>query len=284
MSLAPSPLQADSSPLRTAPRPLAFPDETLVVRRATRAAEDEGDLLGARRLVELLPDTGDTRRWRSSLELGIVLQADHPAAAADPGAAAAWWSAPAMRFGLESPRSAQLLALAAGVLQSRGVAAPQRHRMAPGCLHEEPALLDAGLCDLGVLPLYLAQVAEPVRRVLGLLNEWSRHPATIWEVENHEPGGLVLCDAGGLRRTLATAATQSGPAAPAIGALLYGRIVPLPHRGAGRAWGFTARPVPVNRLNARRVLRAVVRAGPVAERVRAVTPLPEPVGPRSRPA
>jgi hypothetical protein len=276
VSLAPSLSHPALTPTRPHP---AIPDETLVVHRAARAAEDEGDLIGARRLVRLLPEGAEKWRWRASLDEGLRLGADHPAAAADPGAAAAWWSAPAMRFGLESPRAAQLLALAAAVLQARGVAAPQRHRMAPGCLQDEPALLDAGLCDLGVLPLYLDQMADPLRQALGSLDEWSRQPATIWEVDAVAPGGLVVSDATGLRRTVAAATPRVGDARPATGTLLYGRVVPAP----GPVWGFAVRPIPVNRVCARRVLRAVVRCGPVAERIRAVTPLPEPVGPRSRP-
>ncbi len=273
-------------PVRSDRRLAAIPDETVVVRRAARAAEDAGDLLGARRLVDLLPPDADRCRWRASLDEGLRLRAVHPVAAADPGAAAAWWSAPAMRFGLTSPRAEQLLGLAATVLQGRGVPSPQRHRMAPTALQEEPALLDAALCDLGVLPMYLEQLAGALRRELDSLAAWSSRPATVWEVEAHEPGGLVVGDASGSRRTVTATSLRSAAPVPALGALLYGRVVPLPALGAASVtnpvWGFAVRPVPVNRLAARRVMRAVTRGGSLAERIRAVTPTREPVGPRAR--
>ena len=52
---------------------------------------------------------------------------------------------------------------------------------------------------------------------------------------------------------------------PAVGDLVCGRIVPLP---AGAC--FATPPVPVDRLTARRIGRAVLRSAPTAERLRAV--------------
>lgn len=261
-TLADVPLLPPPPPLSGSAPSRASDDEQLAVRTAARQAEDAGDLIGACRLLALLAESPEVLDWKASLEAGLRCRND--------AERARWLLQPAFRHGCAAARRHVLAALAADVLRTRGIAAVTGEAASAACALRDPLLVDAGLFDLGMLADYVVRVLEPGRHPLRtVLQGWVGRPATVWEVRSVSGQRLDLqdlVDGAEIAATAATAATGAETRTePAAGDLLYGRLVPL-----GRGHGFTFPPVPIDRLPARRVLRAIVRAAPLAERLRAV--------------
>jgi hypothetical protein len=228
-------------------------DEHAAIRATARAAEDSGNLTGARRLVRLLPDDAERRRWLLSLEEGLR--------AADAAARAAWLLQPALRHATGGAARTQLLTVAADVLRTRGVAAVVGDLGTVACATSDPLLLDVGLFELGILQSYLDAVLVPQRHeAVDTLAAWADCPVSAHEVLAVDGDTATVRDLVG-----GTAVEVAGANGSVTGALLYGRVVPAP--GSAR---FALTPVEVDRIAARRVARAVVRRAPVGERLRAV--------------
>jgi hypothetical protein len=227
-------------------------DEHAAIRAAARAAEDAGNLRGALRLVPLLPDDPERRRWLRSLEDGLHAE--------DEGARAAWLLQPALRHAAGGLAWTQLLTVAADVLRTRGVPAVAGDPGTLACATTDPLLLDVGLFDLGMLQSYLDIVLGPRRhQAVGMLTTWAACPVSAYEV-------LAVADGTAMVRDLVGGTTVGLPGATwQPGVLLYGRVV----HGAGMA-RFALPAVELDRIAARRVARAVVRRAPMGERLRAV--------------
>lgn len=252
MSLVPPPSASLSGPPYAPP---SVDGEHLTIRIAARQAEDAGNLTGARRLLALLGDDAEVHRWRASLDAGLRC--------ADDATRALWLLQPAFRHGCATARRHVLNTLAADVLRTRGVAAVAGEPRSVACATQDPLLVDAGLFDLGMLADYVTRVLTPAAHPLvAVLQSWVGRPATVCEVQSAGPERWTLRDLSDGRAVEATAVHAD---AVGEGELLYGRLLPLD--GVAR---FAMPPVPVDRTTGRRVLRAVVRAAPLAERLRAI--------------
>jgi hypothetical protein len=239
-------------PLST-PLPVSAPvDEELAIRAAARRAEDAGDLVGALRLLRLLGDDAELVRWRTSLAAGLRCR--------DETERARWLLQPAFRHGFVSAARQALLTLAADVLRTRGRAAVAGSGETADAAVVDPLLIDAGLFDLGMLGDYLSRVLRPGGSPLvPLLARWPACRVSVFEVDGTDP--VLLTD-------LVHARPVDGPVLVdglEVGSLVYGRILPLPQGSC-----FSAPPVPVDRLTARRIARAVLRSAPPVEPLRAV--------------
>jgi hypothetical protein len=187
-----------------------------------------------------------------SLENGLL--------AADEGGRATWLLQPALRHAAGGVVWTQLLAVAADVLRTRGVAAVAGDPCTVACATSDPLLLDAGLFDLGMLRSYLDAVLVPRRHeAADTLAAWAGCPASAHEVLTVDGNQATVRDLVG------GATVDVGGTGWRQGALLYGRL--LPASGAAR---FALPAVELDRIAARRVARAVVRRAPMGERLRAV--------------
>jgi len=243
--------------------PHALADEGLVLRRAARRAEDGGHVVGARRLVRLLPAEPDQRRWLRSLDEAVAL-----GPAPEPGSLALWLLQPALRFGLASLRAGAVRLLVAEVLRTRGEAGSRAHggdrglaqAFTPGAILDDPLLADAALFDAGLLEAYVQSALEPtVRDRAAPLAEWPKAEVSVFKVSTGD-GHL-------LARDLRDGHELRVHGEPAVPPLVYGRPVPWPAEPGAR---FVLPPLALDRLSARRVLRAITRRAPVEERLRAV--------------
>jgi hypothetical protein len=230
-------------------------DEHAAIRAAARAAEDAGNLRGALRLVPLLPDEPERRRWVQSLEEGLHVETEK-----DETARTAWLLQPAMRHAAGSVAWSRLLTLAADVLRTRGIPTVAGDLHSVAAATGDPPLIDAGLFDLGMLQSYLDAVLLPRgREAAGTLATWTACPVSAHEVLGVDRDTATVRDlVGGTEVPLKGSGWRAG-------ALLYGRVVS--EAGVAR---FALPPVELDRIAARRVARAVVRRAPVGERLRAV--------------
>ncbi len=243
--------------------PYPAADETLVLRRAARAAEDAGNAEGARRLVRLLPADPERARWLRSLDEAVAL-----GPTPSPGPLALWLLQPALRFGLGSLRAGAVRLLMHEVQRARG-AGPARRVDEPtststaGAVLDDPLLADAALFDVGLLEAYVASALDPALRDRAApLADWPAAAVGVFELTEREGALLArnLLDDREIRVATSPSASRPGP-------VVYGRPVPWPAAPGAR---FVLPPVPLDRVTARRVLRAVTRRAPVEERVRAV--------------
>ncbi|HSP39055.1 MAG TPA: hypothetical protein VLR26_15025 [Frankiaceae bacterium] len=246
----------------SSPARLATSDEYHVIAAAAREAEDAGDLAGARRLIGLLPDDERRRRWARSLDVGLALD--------DELERARWLLEPALRHGfgagadVGSTARARLIVLAGDVLRARGAAALAASVESSHAAVQDPLLVDVALFDLGMLGRYRDEVLVPLgHRHAGVVESWLDRDVSAFEVQAVEPGGLVLHD---LVHRQQTAVQRPGSEpGPELGDLLYGRVLPVRDRAC-----FGVAPVRVDRVTARRVVRALARRAPLIERLRAV--------------
>lgn len=231
---------------------VALVDEHVVIRAAARRAEDAGDLLGARRLLGLLAHEADVAGWLTSIEAGLRCRDDDERAL--------WLLQPAFRHGHVSATRQTLLSLAADVLRTRGRPASAGSSETALAAATDPLLVDAGLFDLGMLERYLDRVLRPAGHPLvAVLERWVTCRTSVFEVEATDPPRLTDRVQDRLVPDL-----RGGEGLEA-GQLLYGRLLPLPV-----GCRFAVAPVPVDRLTARRIVRAVLRAAPPVEQLRAV--------------
>lgn len=246
---------------RAGPTPASRPNpaaEDVVLRTAARSAEDCGDFSGALRLVAQLPCGPERSAWLRSLREVLAL-GDAPA----PHQLGRWLVQPALRFGLRPACAPVFTGFALEVLRAWGLPGVERTRLAPARAAADPIVADAGLFDGGVFDRYLADaLAAPLREAAGPLETWSRCPASAFEVRSSAPDCLQVADLHTGR------AVQVVPEAVLeVGALCYGRLVPT---GEPEREMFVLPPVAIDQVTAGRVVRAVSRAAPVAERLRAV--------------
>jgi hypothetical protein len=244
----------DSAP--AAPDLPSSPEE-IFLRGAARAAEDAGDFPGARRLAARLRAGPERERWLASLDEVLSLGPDP-----EPDLLARWLLQPALRFGLRPDVAPAYLRFADEVLRAWGYGARARTELARYRALSDPLVADAGLFDGGGLARYLTDgVCEQVRCAAAPIETWSRQPASVFAVTASGSTALHLQDlASG-----AAVVTLPMPG-PEPGQLVYGRL--LPDARGRRMFAFP--PVPVDRLTAGRVRRAVLRSAPATERIRAV--------------
>lgn len=250
------PLSAVTSEPESSAPSVALVDEHVVIRSAARRAEDAGDLLGARRLLGLLAHEADVNGWIASIDAGLRCRDDTERAL--------WLLQPAFRHGYVSATRQALISLAADVLRTRGRAASGGSGEAAAAAGTDPLLVDAGLFEFGMLGRYLERVLRPAGHPLvAVLARWVACPVSVFEVEAGEP--LQLTDRRQGRPVSGALRTDGLPGKLEVGQLLYGRLLPLPDGCC-----FAAAPVPVDRLTARRIVRALLRAAPPVEQLRAV--------------
>lgn len=237
------------------------PSEEVVVCRAARAAEDEGDLAGAERLLSLLPADETVRRWRVELAARRRLSAD-----AAPYRRGLCLLGPAQRWAAEGPARPSMRELAQVALRVRTVSPAERDAAASTLAAFDPLVGDVALFDDDMLSHYL-QHAVDASLLLGCgpVDSWGGVPGAVFEVlsagDSHTPARLrptAPASAGG-GATIAVV----GPVGSTTG-LVYGRAVPT---GTGEHV-FALPPVPLSAVQAGRVQRALLRRSPGSERVR----------------
>lgn len=232
---------------------LPVDDEHAAIRAAARAAEDSGNLPGALRLVPLLPDDPERRRWWHSLQCGLH--------AVDDAARAAWLLQPALRHAAGGVAWMPFLTLTADVLRARGVPAVAGDLHTVDCATSDPLVIDVGVFEFGFLQNYLDAVLVPRGDAAAeVLTAWIGCPISAHEVLAVEGATLTVRDLVAGETVDVEDVVGWEP-----GALLYGRVVPT--AGSAR---FALPAVELDRVAARRVARAFVRRAPVGERLRAV--------------
>jgi hypothetical protein len=226
------------------------------VRLAARRAEDAGNFAGARRLLRLLPADAGVRRWTRSLDEVLALGSNP-----EPALLAGWLVQPALRYGHELPQAGAVTALADEVLRTWGRSAAERAEQVSDRIIDDPLVADAGLFDEGILAAYLyCRVAPSLLARAFPVHCYPGAAIAAFETLEVRPTGMRLRSLLDGRQTW----VEPVPAAES-GRLLYGRLVP-----GVRGSRFALPPVPVDRVTARRVIRAVARHAPVQERLRAV--------------
>lgn len=269
---------APPRPEPIADSPPALADEGLVLRRAARAAEDTGNVVGARRLVRLLPVDAEQRCWLRSLDEAVALGPDP-----EPGRLAVWLLQPALRHGLGTLRAGAVRLLAHEVKRARGSGSD--HRAAGHAdsrsssvetfsnpVLDDPLLADAALFDAGLLAAYLESALHPALLARAApIADWPAAAGSVFELTERDGVTLARDQRDDHKVLLASnpadPPTSKPPAASPVPALVYGRPVPWPEEPGAR---FVLPPIPLDRITARRVLRAITRRAPVEERVRAV--------------
>jgi len=242
-----------------------------VVRRAARAAEDEGDLLGAERLLSLLPTDPTVRRWRTELAARRRLQDS-----AAPYSRGLCLLGPAQRWAADGAARAFMLELAQTALSeqtSTECRAGDREAVTATAAEFDPLVADVVLFDKDLFSRYLHEALAPFLLLdCGPVSRWGAAPGAVFEVvaggPEHHPTTLRRCGlgsaAGGSGAHVApNVVSVIGPVA-AAGELVYGRPVPT---GTGECV-LALPPVVLNPVHAGRVQRALLRRSPATERVR----------------
>ncbi len=230
-----------------------------MLRIAARAAEDAGDFRGALRLVRQLPASAPAERWSRQLEQVVALPDDAPLRAT-------WLVHPAVRWALERPAGELLERYARLLLMTLGVLGPEREQFLGRVAATDPVVLDAGLFDGGLFGRYLTEALDPgLLAGAGYLTDWSQQPTSVWRLERWSEQAALLYDLWSLESLRVLAWPSGGQLSP--GALLFGRLVPVPGR-VGHA--FALRPVRVDQRCAVRLLRSRRRHADPEERLRAI--------------
>ena len=230
-----------------------------MLRVAARAAEDGGDYAGALRLVRQLPETGLTWRWMRQLEAVLAMAVDAPQRSA-------WLVHPAVRWAHERPLGQLLERHARLLLVTLGLPGPDREQFLGRVASTDSVVLDAGLFDGGLFRRYVDEALSPeLLARAGPLEHWPDHEPSVWRVERLEGDVVHLCDLWSLEVLSAAAWPAAG--VMSSGALIFGRLVPVP---GAVGWAFALAPVRVDQRCAVRLLRARQRSAGPQERIRAI--------------
>jgi hypothetical protein len=241
-------------------RGLPTAGEAEVLRAAARAAEDSGDFEGALRLVRRLPDGTRARVWLRELRMAAGLPASASAELA------CWLIHPALRWAQERPAGDLLERHARLMLTTLGLPAEDRVGRTAAVAATDPVVVDAGLFDGGLFGGYLAAAVGPaLLSRAGPVTTWSQQPASVWRLTSHSLDAVVLHDLW-VDHEVRALPWPSSPSV-ALGALVYGRLVPVL---GDVAVAFALPPVGVDARCAARVLRTRQRVGGPEERLRAV--------------